>query len=140
MLAFARGIDLAIEIIRPRVSSATATGVGTGGVHDDDALAGGGVGVDVIHTHTGPADDAEPGGVREQLGVGLDGGADDEGVGVSELGGEAVLDLLGGDDVPARLLLEDGKGCRGDFFGEYDLHDAEDTPASIDTDLEFDCL
>ncbi len=57
-------------------------GVGAGGVHDDDAAVGGGVGVDVVDAYSGAADDAELGGGLKELGVGLDGGADDEGVGV----------------------------------------------------------
>ena len=73
-------------------------GVGAGGVHDDDAAAGGGSGVDVVDAYAGAADDAELRRGLEQLGVGLHGGADDEGVGVGEFGGEAVLDLVGGDD------------------------------------------
>ena len=83
-------------------------GVGAGGVHDDDAAMGGGGDVDVVDADAGAADDAEFGGGLEQLGVRLDGGADDEGVGVGELGGEAVLDLVVRDDLPAGLLLEDG--------------------------------
>ncbi|WP_433985217.1 hypothetical protein RBB78_07010 [Tunturiibacter empetritectus] len=57
-------------------------GVGAGGVHDDDAAMGGGVGVDVVDAYSGAADDAEPGRGLEELGVGLNGGADDEGVGI----------------------------------------------------------
>ena len=30
--------------------------------------------------------------------------------------------LVGGDDLPAGFLLEDGEGGGRDFFGEYDLH------------------
>ncbi len=97
-------------------------GVGAGGVHDDDALAGGGIGVDVVDADAGTADDAEFGGGLEQLRVGLDGGADDERIGVGEFGGQAVLNLFGSDDLPAGLLLEDGESGGGDFFGENDLH------------------
>ncbi len=60
-------------------------GVGAGGVHDDDAGLGGGGGVDVVDAYAGAADDAELLGVAQEVGVGLDGGADDEGVGVGEL-------------------------------------------------------
>ena len=96
-------------------------GVGAGGVHDDDAAMGGGVGVDVVYAYAGAADDAEFGGGLEEFGVGLDGGADDEGVGVGEFGGEAVFNLVGRDDLPAGLLLEDGESGGRDFFGENDL-------------------
>ncbi len=61
------------------------------------------------------------GGGLEELGVGLNGGADDEGVGVVEFGGEAVFDLIGGDDLPAGFLLKDGESGWRDFFGENDL-------------------
>ena len=61
------------------------------------------------------------GGGLEEFCVSLYGGADDEGVGVAELGGEAVLNLVGRDYVPAGLLLEDGEGGVRDFFGENDL-------------------
>ena len=64
----------------------------------------------------------------KQLGVGLHGGADDERVGVGEFGfkaaGAELGDLVGGDDVPAGFLLEDGEGCGRDFFCENDLHGA----------------
>ncbi len=97
-------------------------GIGAGCVHDDDALAGSGIGVDVVDAHTGATDDAEFGGRLEQLGVSLHSGADDECVGVGELCGKAVLDLVGRDYVPAGLLLEDGEGGGRDFFSEDDLH------------------
>ena len=58
----------------------------------------------------------------QQSGVDLNGGADDEGVGVGEFVGEGALDLVGGDDLPAGFGLEDGKGGGRDFFSENDLH------------------
>lgn len=69
---------------------------------------GGGVGVDVVDAYSGAADDTELRGRFEELCVSLDCGADDEGVGVCEFGGEAVFNLVGRDDLPAGLLLEDG--------------------------------
>ena len=97
-------------------------GVGAGGVHDDNALAGGSGGVDVIHADAGAADEAEGGSVLEERGVDLDGGANDQGVGVAQLLGEGAFDLIGGDDLPAGLLLEHREGGGGDFFGENNLH------------------
>jgi hypothetical protein len=82
---------------------------------------GGGVCVDVVYAYSGAADDAKFGGGLEELGVSLDGGADDESVGVGEFGGETVFDLVWGDDLPAGFLLEDGEGGGRDFFGENDL-------------------
>ena len=76
-------------------------GVGAGGVHDDDAATRGGGGVDVVDAYAGAADDAEFRRVLKQCGIDLNGGADDESVGVGELGGEAVRDLIVGENVPA---------------------------------------
>jgi hypothetical protein len=92
---------------------------------------GGGVGVDVVHPYASAADDAEPGGGLEELGVGLDGGADDEGVGVGEFGGEAVFNLVRRDYVPAGFLLEYGEGGGRDFFGENDLHGSSYSSSSL---------
>ena len=97
-------------------------GVGARRIHDDDAAMGGGRDVDVVDAYTGAADDAELRRGLQQLGIDLNGGADDQGIGVGQFGGEAVLNLVVGDYVPARLLLEDGKGGRRDFFCENDLH------------------
>ena len=97
-------------------------GVSAGGVHDDNAVAGSGVGVDVVHADAGAADDAELGRVLEQRGVDLNGGADDQGVGVPELVCQGALDFVGGDDLPAGFLLQNGEGGGRDFFGENNLH------------------
>ena len=97
-------------------------GVGARGVHHHDALVGGGIGVDVVDADSGAANNPKLGGVREEGGVGLHSGADDECVGIGEFGSESVLDLVGRDDLPARLFLEDGERGGGDFFGEDDLH------------------
>ena len=97
-------------------------GVGAGGVHDDDAAARGLGCVDVVDANAGAADDAELGSGGEQGRVGLDGGADDEGVGVGEFGGQtAGRNLVGGDDIPAGLFLQDGERGGRDFFCENDL-------------------
>ncbi len=102
-------------------------GVGAGRVHDDDAAVRGCGGVDVVDAYAGAADDAEVGRGLEQLGVGLHGGADDQGVGVGEFllqaAGTELGDLVGGDDVPAGFLLQHGQRCGRDFFCEYDLHE-----------------
>jgi len=78
---------------------------------------GGGIGVDVVHAYSGATDDAEFGGGLEELGISLNGGADYEGFGVSEFGSETAFDLVGGYDLPAGFLLEDGEGGGRDFFG-----------------------
>ena len=83
---------------------------------------GSGGGVDVVHADTGTTYQAEFGSGLQQLGVDLDSRADDERVGVRQLGGEAVFNLVGGNDLPAGLLLKDGEGGGRNFFGEDDLH------------------
>ncbi len=83
-------------------------GVGAGRVHHHDAVVGGGGGVDVVDAHAGAADDAELGRVLEQRGVGLDGGADDEGVGVGELG----LQGFGASILSAVMQVQPGSCCR----------------------------
>ena len=75
-------MERASEIMRPTVSSATATALAPGVFMTTMPLTGGDVGVDVVDAYSGAADDAELGGGFEEFGVGLNGGADDEGVGV----------------------------------------------------------
>ncbi len=71
-----------MEIMRPRGELGDGDGVGAGGVHDDDAFVGGGIGVDVVDSYSGATDDAEFWGGLEELSVDLDGGADDESIGI----------------------------------------------------------
>ena len=85
MVALARGMLRHMEIMRPRVSSATATALAPGVFMTTMPRLGGFGCVDVVDADAGAADDAELGSVREEGGVGLDSGADDEGVGVGEL-------------------------------------------------------
>ncbi len=100
--------------------------IGPGGVHDDDAGVGGGIDVDVVDSDARTTNDAQLRRGGQQLGVDLHGGADDERVGIGEFGfksaGTELGDLVGGDDIPIRLLLEDGEGCGRNFFSEHDLH------------------
>ena len=58
MVALARGMARAMAIIRPSVSSATATALAPGVFMTTMPAMGGGGGVDVIDTHAGAADDA----------------------------------------------------------------------------------
>ena len=97
-------------------------GVRTRRVHDDDAAAGGGFGVDVVYADSGTADDAEFGGGGHEGVVDLDGGADNEGVSVGE-GFREVLHLVVGQDLPSGFGLKDSEGGRRDFFREDDFHD-----------------
>ena len=116
MVELARGMERAMRDHEAEGELGYGDGVGAGGVHDDDAAVGGGVGVDVVYAYAGAADDAELGGGLEELGVGLDGGADDEGVGVGEFGGEAVLNLVGGDDRASRAPAGRRRGWRVRLF------------------------
>ncbi len=65
-------------------------GVGAGRVHDDDAAAGGGFGIDVVDTHAGAADDAQLRRVLHQRVVDLHGAADHECIGIGERGGQTI--------------------------------------------------
>ena len=94
-MALARGIAAGQRDHQAEGQLGDGDGVGAGRVHHDDAAVRGGVGVDVVDADAGAADDAQLRRGLQQLGVDLHGGADDERVGVGELGGEAVLDLVG---------------------------------------------
>ncbi len=59
MVALARGTGAAMRDHEAEGELGDGDGVGAGGVHDDDAAAGGLVGVDVVDAHAGAADDAE---------------------------------------------------------------------------------
>ena len=63
-----------------------ADGVAAGRVHDDDALAGGGGDVDVVHADAGAGDGPELAGVFEQVGGDRGAAADDDAVGGLEGG------------------------------------------------------
>ncbi len=97
-------------------------GVGARGVHDHDAVAGSGIGVDVIDADTGAADDSELRCVLQQGGVGLNRGSHNQGIGVRQLLSQRAVDLVGGDDLPTRFLLQDVKGRSRDFLSENNFH------------------
>src|SRR6266404_2379660 len=97
-------------------------GVGSGRVHDHNALLGSGVEIDIVYAHSGAADDAEFGGVIQKFCVQIDGGANDQRVGVFQLGGEVAIKLVSSEDVPIRFLAEEFDGGRRSFFSDDDLH------------------
>ena len=97
-------------------------GVGARSVHDDDAAARGGFGIDVVDAYAGAANDAQLRRVLHQGVVDLDGAADDEGVSVGECGGQAVRQLIVGQNLPARLSRENGECCGGYLLRQNDLH------------------
>ena len=106
-------------------------GVGTRGVHNDDAAAGGGFGIDIVDADSGAADDAEVGRGGHKGIVDLDGGADDKGVGVGERFGE-ILDLVVGEDLPTGFGLKNGERGGGNLFGEDDFQDCSFLTRLID--------
>ncbi len=78
-----------------------ADGIAARRVHDQNAAAGGGVEIDVVHTDAGAADDAEPrGGAEERVGN-ASGAADDERIGIGQ--GGCQRGRTGQDDFPAGL-------------------------------------
>ncbi len=80
------------------------------GVHYHDAAVGGRVSVDIVHAHSGPADDAQLGSMLQQGAVHLDRGADHERVSIGQLSGQPVLDLIVGYDLPFGFAGKDGYG------------------------------
>ena len=97
-------------------------GVGAGRVHDDDAAARGGFGIDVVDAYAGAANDAQFGRVLHQRVVDLHGGADDESIGIGECGGQAVGELVVRENFPAGFGCKNGQGCGRNFFRQNDLH------------------
>ena len=84
--ASAAGMWRARAMSRVMVCSAVLTRVAAGRVHDDDALAGGGGHVDVVHADAGAGDGPELAGVFEQVGGDRGAAADDDAVGGLERG------------------------------------------------------
>ncbi len=83
-------------------------GVGAGRIHDDDAAARGGFGIDVVDAHAGAADDAQLGRLLHERVVDLHGGADHERIGIGECGRQSIGQLIVRDNFPSGLGGEDG--------------------------------
>ena len=69
-------------------------GIGAGSVHHRNALAGGGIQIDVIDAHAGAPDDPQLTGMFQQIGVHLHRRANDERVGRLQLRRQLALDLI----------------------------------------------
>jgi hypothetical protein len=69
-------------------------GIGAGSIHHGDALAGGGIEIDVVDTDPGPSDHPQLAGMFQKRGVNLHRRADDQRVGRLQLLRELALDLL----------------------------------------------
>ena len=81
--------------------------VGLRGVRHDDPALGGGLDVDVVHPHPGPADDLELIGALEQVGGELGGRADQDAVVLADRAGQLAVGPVGLDvDVEAGVLQQ----------------------------------
>ena len=100
------------------VCSAAVIVLDCGALATMNSEAGGGVDIDVVHADAGAGDDAQPGGVAQQLGVELGGRADEDGVEfadprrqLADVPVEAAFDLEAGRAeqllAPAADLLSD---------------------------------
>ena len=100
-----------------------ADAVGAGRVDDEDAAGAGGGDVDVVHAGAGAGDDAEAGRRVQQRRVHLGRAADEQGVGVGEVGGQDVGRPPGARvDDPAGLGPEQFQRRGGQVVGDDDFH------------------
>jgi hypothetical protein len=91
------------------------------GVHDDDALFGGDVDVDVIEADAGAADDLEAAAVFEDVGGDVGAAADGEAVVVADDAGEFVHGDVGLDvDVEFAAVFEDFDAVVGELVADED--------------------
>ena len=105
---------------RPRVLGGGGR-VGTRRVHDQDPAIGGGVDVDVVESHAGAADDPEPLGAIEELGVDRRPAADDQRVGVADRAHERVpLDAPRRENLDVGLGREALEAGLGERVGDQD--------------------
>ena len=83
-----------------------ADGVSAGRIHHQDALARGGVEVDVVHADAGAADDAQALGLVEQFGRDLRRAAYQQRIRVADFVVDFALGLGKVDDIPRRISLQ----------------------------------
>ena len=100
-----------------------ADAVGARRVDDQNATGTGGIEIHVVDAGAGAGDHLQFGRPRDQVGIDTGGTADDQRVGVGELGRE----LFGGStglrvDVPALVSKQIGRGRR-QRIGDHDFHD-----------------
>ena len=101
--------------------------VGSGRVHDRDALASGGFEFNVVDADARASDDPQFVSMFEQSRVDLHRRANDERVGGFQVGGQFAVQLIRGNDCPARLLQQ--LHCRGrDFFRNDHFHGGFSNP------------
>ena len=94
-----------------------------GGVHHHDAAAGGGLGVDVVDTHAGAADDPQLGRFFHKGVVHLHGRTHNQRIGIGQGRGQAVGELVVGEDFPPWLSRKHLHGGRRHFLRQNNLHD-----------------
>ena len=100
-----------------------ADAVRAGGVHDDDAAGAGRGDVDVVDAGAGARDGAQARRGLDQGGRDLGRAADDDGVGVGEIGGELVgCPARSGIDLPA-FGAQEVEGGGGEIVGDDDFHE-----------------
>ncbi len=95
--------------------------VGAGRVHDCDALARGGVEIDVVHADTRAAYNPQLRCMLEQRGIDLHRRAHDQRVGRFQLRSQFAFDLIMRDHSPPRFAQQVHRGGRY-FFGDDDFH------------------
>ena len=99
-----------------------ADGIAPRRIHDENALARGGICVDIVDTNAGAADHAQLRRRLQQLRIRLHRRADDKPISIGQLCGQPVLNLISSHNLPSSLLLEDSSGSRRDFFSDNNLH------------------
>ena len=97
-------------------------GVGSRRIHHHDAAARGRIGIDVIHAHARAANHAQLWRGGQQCIVDLNRRSDDKSVGIGNLCGKAILDLVMANDLPAGLAFEHGKRSGRNLLRQNDLH------------------
>jgi len=95
--------------------------VSAGCVHDDDATAGRGFGIDVVHAHARADNHAKLRRCGHQGVIHLHGRAYDKGIGVGHGFGK-IFNLIVRENLPSGFGLKNSQRRRGDFFREDDFH------------------
>ena len=99
-----------------------ADGVSAGSVHDQHALARGGVEVDVVDADAGASDHEQTRGAIEKLGRHLRRAAHQQGVGVADFVRDLALGLGKIDDLPGRIGFQDFDDAVGNAVCNKNFH------------------
>ncbi len=101
-----------------------ADGISAGRIHDQHALAGGGVEVDVVDAHAGASDHYQALGVLQQLSRHLRRAAHQQSIGVAYFHGDLALGLREIHDLPRRVRLQNSDDVVGNAVCNEDFHTA----------------